>query len=129
MPPSSNNMYAGTTRRFKSAVARQFDRDFLTWALVNAQAIAQIRQHLQANMDRDARIELNAVFYFPRAAIITKTGAAKRNDTSNRIKALHDSISEAIGFDDSLVWDGSFRKRVTPKASGYVDVEIRIIRP
>jgi hypothetical protein len=62
---------------------------------------------------------LSFVFVFPRDELLTAgwlKGQAKypykRVDTTNRRKLLEDALSEAIGIDDSLFWEGSGVKLV-----------------
>jgi len=62
---------------------------------------------------------LSFIFVFPAEDILTVgwlKGQAKspykRVDTTNRRKLLEDALSEAIGIDDSLFWEGSGVKLV-----------------
>ena len=55
-------------------------------------------------------IHVDTVFYMLRGRILCKDGNPKRNDTSNRIKALHDALAKILGIDDSYFFSGSYDK-------------------
>lgn len=110
LPPSSNNMYATVgKRRIKSVQMRQFESAVLRWSYARRKGIDWMMAAFK-DLEATEAIRIDATFYFERSRILCKDGTPKRNDTSNRIKALHDVISELTGIDDSWFWSGSFDK-------------------
>lgn len=58
-------------------------------------------------------LHVDAIFKFHEKNILTKDGKPQRNDTSNRIKALHDVLAAILGIDDSYFWSLACDKKVT----------------
>lgn len=72
-------------------------------------------------------IHIDTVFYMQRSRIFTKAGTPKRNDTSNRLKALHDALAKMLGIDDSYFWSCSADKvAVDDEADEGVDITMVI---
>ncbi len=59
----------------------------------------------------DYVFHIDACFHMERSEIICKNGKPKKNDTSNRLKGLHDVLSVIIGIDDSYFWSCSADKQ------------------
>lgn len=114
MPPSLNNAYptGRNGRRYKSEKYRAWERDFTIWGFENSKQLAHARA-VFSKARPGYVVWIHSAFYFKRESILTRDDRPKKNDTSNRIKILHDGISKAIWLDDSYFWDGSFVKRVT----------------
>lgn len=55
-------------------------------------------------------MHVDTVFFMLRGRILCKDGTPRRNDTSNRLKALHDVLAEILGIDDSFFFSGSYDK-------------------
>lgn len=64
-------------------------------------------------------------------SILKKDGTPKRNDTSNRIKALEDVLSKLLGIDDKWFWAGTYDKRPTPNPAlpEHVDIRLELYEP
>lgn len=114
IPPSMNNAYPTNKwgRRYKSKPFVEWERDFRIWCLKNTSRVNEARAEF-SKARKGEFISIRCDFFFHRSAILCKDGKPKRNDTSNRLKILHDGISGAIWADDSWFFDGSFSKRVT----------------
>ncbi len=133
MPPSSNNAYATCAdgRRHKSKEARAFGKDVEAWHWSNAQVVRRQLTGLQEDMVLKGIklyvFNVDAIFWMRRSSIICKDGTPKRNDTSNRIKLLHDALAGVLGIDDSMFWSGTFDKIAIDAANPreWVDVTIR----
>lgn len=102
MPPSSNNQYLsvirnGRPRKVPSAKLSLFKKEMMHWALVHRAAVKSARELIG-----DAPVEIEAYFYFPKTKLIAKTGNWKKLDVSNRLKALHDCLSDILHIDDKL---------------------------
>ena len=116
MPPSVNNYYAtikigGRLRRIKSRDANAYEAAMRRWAFTFLDSIKRAKEFLKG-LTPGMVLALHVDFFFPREKIFTKKNTPKRNDTSNRIKALHDQICMILGIDDCYIFDGSFTKRV-----------------
>lgn len=110
LPPSANALYASVgRRRVKSKVYIQFIAAARRWMMTNSKVIEESRQ---LTLETGARrfLHVDTVFYMMRKTIICKDGTPRRNDTSNRLKALHDVLAEIIGIDDCYFFSGSYDK-------------------
>lgn len=126
-PPSLNNAYPSNRfgRRFKSREFQTWERDFRIWCLENAKVVNEARQEFSKGLPGHF-VVIDSEFYFPKTKIITLQGTPKKNDTTNRIKILHDAIAGAIWLDDSWFFDGVFTKRPTNMVE-YCNVGLRWI--
>lgn len=110
IPPSSNNQYKSFMRNgrvihVKAPELVQYKLAFAAWAKANAPAIKAAGEILAHH-----RLSVSAFFFLKHHRIFTKTGSVKRLDVSNRLKALHDCIAEAIGIDDAQFFEIAARK-------------------
>lgn len=129
-PPSVNQLFSGKTRRYTSEAYKAFKWEFDLWS--NQRSIRFMlpttKKFLAQEIEKtNGIIDIEFEFYFDRSTIITKQNKPKRNDTSNRIKGIEDSITELIGIDDAYFWNGRFKKLVTQYKEPYVNVTIRVI--
>jgi len=123
IPPSLNNAYP-TGRgggRYKSKELVCWEREFSGWACQNANAIGLVRQEL-ATAQRF--LSIDCVYYFRKERILTKDGRAKRLDVDNRLKILIDAVTNLTAVDDSLVWQGSFKKVISQTGVDFCDVRV-----
>lgn len=125
MPPSLNNAYPSNRQgvRFKSKEFREWENDFRLWALGQNKALTAARAEFHTPRSGHS-VWIQSDFYFQRAKILTKDGRPKRNDTTNRIKMLHDGVSSAIWLDDCYFWDGTFTKHISTTSVDYCSVTL-----
>jgi hypothetical protein len=133
MPPSSNHMYPtiysrGGSIRVKSKGLKDFETAFRAWSKENIQAVMQLIVFARKALETPGLcLHIDTRFYFNRKRVLTLKGTPKRLDTSNYLKALHDSIAQASGIDDSYFWNGAFSKiPISNDAQEYVNVYIAI---
>lgn len=130
MPPSANELYfePAKGRRAKTMQYKKYEGLVQFWMYKNGYQIQNARLIMQKRTNDEAfHIETN--FYFLKNKILTKNNTPKKNDTSNRIKALHDVLSQVLGIDDCLFFDGSFSKRISQseQLGDFVDIKITTI--
>lgn len=126
MPPSSNQLYSNVNmRRCKSARYRAYEEEVRIWSYKYGYQLQNARILLQQVYTHDV-FHIHRIYYFQKNEILTLKGLPKRNDTSNRIKAIDDVIAQLLGIDDSYFWDGSYSKRVSSHEAlgSYVDIII-----
>ncbi len=126
MPPSENALYRNVPRvgRVKTAEYKRFERTIRDWHLANMRWIVAHTKLL--NLSDSSRLHVESVFHFPKERLFCKDGRVKRLDTSNRVKALHDTIAKVFAFDDRYIW--SFRSEKTGGVvEEYVEVTLRLI--
>lgn len=126
MPPSMNHAYLtriihGKPIRVKTPKVRAWEKEFLAWCLCHN------GPGLQITLCSSSKLIVVCDFYFKKSDIYTKSGEFKRNDVSNRIKLLHDSVADLFGFDDCQIFEGSFRKEISHTGVSYVDVSINVL--
>lgn len=114
MPPSSNNLYAtimikGRPVRVKSKGLRMFEKEMAEWAMTHRESL-NLAKEFAKKLQKGQVIEVHKKFIFNRSSIITLKNKPKKNDTSNRIKAIEDTLAKLIGIDDSYFWSGSYDK-------------------
>lgn len=128
LPPSMNNAYP-TNRygvRFKSKDYRQWEKDLKVWALLNHSLVKEAIEAFSIVRENHI-VQIDTHYFFPWKQVVTLKNTPKKNDTSNRLKILHDGIADLIKLDDSYFWHGSFTKTAIPPEcndSGYVDVHL-----
>ncbi len=111
MPPSANTLYANIPGkgRVKTKDYRLYEESVRIWSFRTAHHL-QTARVIISRLPKGQALHLDRRFYFERGKIITKGGRPRRNDTSNRIKALDDVLAAILGCDDSLFWSGSETK-------------------
>lgn len=127
MPPSANNLQKSTRggRRYNTEAYQHYIDEYQYWALSNLKLIRAIKEKMQA-MKPHHVLYIETMYFFERHKILTKSGRPKRNDTSNREKALHDGIAKVFEFDDCLFWCGMYGKQALPETDKKERVQIQI---
>jgi len=120
MPPSQNKqLMVCRGRMIKTKDARQFDNAFDVYALIRKRgleaSVNRINEWLTVDGFNSLRVDLE--FFFPREKLWTKKNTIKRLDTGNRMKAVLDKLSMALGVDDSLFIESYIKKTVGDKES------------
>lgn len=92
------------------------------WSMLNCQNVRTAQEEFE-DIPKGMVVGINCIYYFDKSRVLTKDGRSKRLDCDNRLKCLLDKVTELVGFDDSLIWEGSFSKRVTNQEP-RCDVEI-----
>lgn len=143
MPPPANNLYTNRPNRsgkqagrMKSVEYKVFEHACMVWAM-RKHAQLQAARELVTQCRQNRFIRIDQIFFFPRERILCKDGSPKRNDTANRLKALHDVIAKLILIDDCWFWCGAFDKTIMSAANsvglpqhlttGFVDVSLSIV--
>ena len=127
MPPSCNAPYRlfhvnGIVKRAKGKEQVAFEKDVTLWAMANSALVKHARAALESR--HEARLVVDRMFCFPLHEIVCKDGQVKKNDTTNRIKALDDAIATVLGIDDKNFWSGSFDKAVDTDGHRHVMISI-----
>lgn len=137
LPPSVNELYAtnwGGGKRIKSVQAKNWTvyvRGIINYpsaalhpyfiAKIHQEAIKEIQdsyeKDLVSYMRRRPKLLLEADFVFTSA----------NNDVDNRIKALQDTVSDALGFHDTAVYEIRARKIVAKGSATYVDIRLSLL--
>jgi len=128
IPPSLNNAYPSVNgRRVQSKELHRWKVDMMEWALINRASVKELRNEFEF-IPKGHTVAVNCVYYFKRERVLTKKGDPKRLDVDNRLKVLLDQVTELIGIDDCMIWQGSFWKRIAPDKE-HCDVELVIVGP
>lgn len=142
IPPSVNRAYSTnwkTKRRFKSQDYQAYEAMILHWKQLHPANLASARQFTTL-LEPGEAFKLELTFYFPRERILTKGKAAtrkkpaepprpKRNDTSNRVKIAHDTISKLLDVDDCYFWDlAEYKVALNSDHPGFMDAVLTIIQ-
>ena len=127
MPPSNNELYANNARtggRMKSMKYKAYEEEVKYWTYKNGYQLQSARMIIQKMLPNEV-FHVERFFYHKSWRIITKAGKPVKNDTSNRIKALDDTLSQLLGIDDSYFWSGTYTKDSSPHISlgEYVDLK------
>lgn len=126
MPPSVNRLHRAVKGRvIKSAEYRSYENEVRTWMLTHQKELQKARDLCQ-KVSALKFVHIDTIFEFHKSAILTKENKPKRNDTSNRLKALHDVLAAILGIDDCYFWSGNFDKTVIPD-SQREGVEITLV--
>lgn len=130
IPPSLNNAYPTGRhgKRFKSSDLVKWEREFDMWAFLHMTAVKSARTQF-AEITAGKYLSVSCVYYFKRERILCRNGNPKRCDVDNRLKHLLDKVSKLVGFDDSLIWQGGFYKRVTDSGTEFCSVQLRWVNP
>lgn len=129
--PPSDNALKTPVRRFKKGVARDLNRRVLSfsdshaylefksavniWRMKNfnqysddfAKLIAFTRAGRPIGIQMDLRVHHSRLF--------TADGKVRKWDVTNYVKAVHDTFSAILGFDDSLFFECAQRKVEIPE--------------
>lgn len=97
IPPTSNNLYASVRGRLiKSIEGRKYESALKLYSIRNFKILDKIKSNLKPSDS----LRVDCFFIFHKNRIISKKGEYKKLDVTNRIKALHDAISDMVGIDD-----------------------------
>jgi hypothetical protein len=131
MPPSLNQLYANKSKfaRCKSQAYIQFENRFKFFTYKNHKSIEELKIKLNEKIKDGFLIEITHTFYFDYKSIFTKDHRPKRNDTSNRPKALDDCLAKTLEIDDSYFFDVLCKKRINEDNSfEYAQTEFRFFK-
>lgn len=109
----------------RSHAYKMFESAARKWMILNPEMVDEARQ-LTLDAGPNRFIHIDTVFRMLRKNIFTKEQKPKRNDSSNRIKALHDVVAEMLGIDDCYFWSGSYDK-VAVDDESEVGVDITMV--
>lgn len=134
MPLSSNRLQAGyrtaTGRPISSKAYVSYQEIVHDWNLINWSVAAPARATIAGAIKSDPKLKLNinTIFFFEQKKILCKDGSVKRNDTSNRLKALYDCLSkQVLLIEDKYFWAGSFDKAAAqPGEQESVAISIKL---
>lgn len=128
LPPSANGLYANQLKggggRYKTTDYKKFEADAYHWSLANQHQLRILRMMIE-KLKPSQVLHVDRMFWFKAHKILTKDLRPRRNDTSNRLKALDDTLSKLIGLDDSYFWAGGYNKRPVLHESHTEGVDIR----
>jgi len=98
-PPQSYRILTKDSNAYKARMAQ--------WAIFNSDIVKKASDKLKEELLLENKvIELRAYFCLPREQIWYKNGKFKKMDAANRLKALHDSLSDVLGIDDKYFYPG-----------------------
>ena len=100
-------------RRCKSPAYARYIKEFDGYVLTKVNEI----KALKSNLEGHTSLVLELVFYFPKDKLFYPDGNPKKLDVSNRIKVIEDLLCNALGIDDSLIFDLHAKKRIAEKES------------
>lgn len=115
MSPSENQMYptirdrrTGGLRRIASRELNAFKRQTESWRMQNLKMVkeAQLALSTEIRQNQMSMIRVDSYLGFQHSKLFTKQGMRKRMDASNRIKGLHDAISNILCIDDRFFYPG-----------------------
>jgi hypothetical protein len=121
-PPSNNSIYAsgrfnGITRRYHSKKAKEYVKEFKTWAILNAKELKQARELIATGRDLTLFIEYHTNWK-------NKDETRKKKDVFNYDKLMIDLLFFNLGCDDSAVKNVVMCKKQS--FSDYVEIEIHV---
>lgn len=132
-PPTVNNLYITlrSGKRAPSGEYQKFRRRVKKWVELHGELLlgsSQFKElsNLMQMQHYRAKLQLDLTFFCNTTKIICKDGRTKRFDTSNRVKAIEDAISDIIKIDDKHVWRLTAEKKET-KGESYVEASISVI--
>lgn len=116
MPPSENEAYLNGRYRARalSKVAEDFKNEMRVWRIKNARMITLAAEEMAG---WHTPTMLTVLVGFRHDRIWTKADQPKRIDASNYVKLLQDSLTDALGFDDSKLWGTNVEKAALPIGS------------
>lgn len=121
-PPSTNQLHSdfvrrGVINRCRSPRYNEYKRDFAGYILRRSLQFEEARSEVQKWFGENMVCAIEFTFYYNKKALYTVDGKVKRNDVSNRIKALEDCFFEALNIDDRFVFQIIAKKDVTTMIS------------
>lgn len=124
MPPSLNNSYMNVrgVGRVATKELINFRTALRVWEFDKKDVNAYLASKLR---DRVIRVDLK--FYFAKKSVITKLNSVKKNDVSNRIKAIEDGLCSIFDTDDKYVFTIAAHKMLSCDDNEYVDAEVYVL--
>lgn len=128
-PPSANELYATINRRrVPSKKLRDFKKEAARWALRNRHELRKLSTHCLGIIEQGNWVKVDIHLCLPAKKIYTLAGAVRIYDASNRIKATHDALSDALGIDDKYFCVGVTQKVLTKgKERAIIEVSGKLI--
>jgi len=131
-PPSENAMYAtirkgNKTWRTSSRELMEYKRRCNTFYLLNKETMKRAQEIIREWVKLGYGIELDALIFMEYQRFLTKEGQDKKVDVSNRIKGLHDTLSELLKVDDHKIYKMSAEK-IVAKEESFCDLIIRPVK-
>lgn len=104
-PVSTNQLFAGKSRRYKSKKYKAWETEFDLWSIPKMGFIREtgrvVREYLTDPKNfLTFAVELNV----PGSMIFTKDGRNKRIDATNYLKCLIDALSSELEIDDNRIF-------------------------
>jgi Holliday junction resolvase RusA-like endonuclease len=123
-PPSSNNIYI----RHPSGKGRILSQEARTFKIRAMKTIQQEGRVSLMQVQKNVPYELHLVLFFPQVENqnSSKGDRYKKIDLSNRIKLIEDTVSEAVGLDDSHNFRLKQEKHCNPQSPGLYVVLRRV---
>lgn len=120
-PPSNNAIYAsgrfnGITRRYLSKKAKEYVKEFRTWAIINRKQLQELSMYL-SNCE-SANIHIMYVTQWN-----NKNGSLKKKDVLNYDKLMIDQLFSYLSVDDCIIKCASFQK-VHSDTEEHVTIEL-----
>jgi len=127
IPPSSNGQYStimmrGRPMRVPSREFKEYKKLFAAWVISNKQSLLEARGCIR---EWNSTLEIAMYCCFEKSRLITQDGRCKNLDISNRSKALHDLLSDALQIDDSIFVSTPMEKVVDSYDKEQVVIMIR----
>ena len=115
-PPTSNTIYVERDRRRASDSLKNYKMSIQAYALIHREIIYKVKQYLHDKINnKDLVLSVHRFFFYRTEDLYTKKGTIKKNDVTNRIKCTDDALTDILGLDDRLIWEGSEKKCITKK--------------
>lgn len=138
IPPSSNAIYrsffnkkVGRLVHYKSQEMKAYEVLVESWSSTRQQMISSASETL-TNLIFDQRnfIRVDAYFGLKPEKLWNREGSKKKMDVSNRIKALHDCLSNVLAIDDRFFYPGECEPVIVgPWEQECVIVKMTIKKP
>jgi hypothetical protein len=125
MPPSLNNSYINVrgVGRVASKELINYKTALRVWGFDKQDVSYYLAKQL-----RDQLIRIDLKFFFARKRVITKLNTVKKNDVSNRIKAIEDGLCSIFDTDDKYVFSITAEKMISPDDNEFVNAEIYVLK-
>lgn len=116
IPPSSNSQYklarwGGKTHHVASQALKTF-KIVMRQYPYTCNEFLESKHKIQHWVNQGELLQIHCSFFLYKKRIFTQAGTVKKMDVSNRIKALHDCISELLEIDDSIYFRVVAEKRL-----------------